>query len=315
MINNYIYNPLLKLNLQQVGGGGDDGANKITKFFSASETLTDNEIAQYQGELDPENNLQPGLFYKQLQGWTKQPDGTTTAYNSTEIIDVTDINDNTTAYPVLTIRNTNTQKKIYNFNNNVKVVMFSESLLNDDLQTFTIAGENLKVYPYPLVNNVWDFENMVQVVNNKLYYNDSLLIFQGSNGGTVGGRFMTDETHENLYLTDFQFIYKIDSELNLLLFEPVILSYVKSYSSSSQTAVQIRINNYKYQFSGAGFVPVPVQTVDEELNENSNNAVSNAAVTNFFNSFKNNVAGVRVMSEANYQALSTKETDVLYFTY
>ncbi len=315
-MTNYIYNPLLKINMQMMSdNGGGDSANKVSKFFSANDTLQDDEIAQYQGEPDTANNLQPGLFYKQLQGWTKQPDGTTTAYNSTEIIDITDFNDNTTSYPVLTILNTNTQKKIYNFNNNVKVVMFSESLLNDDLQTITLAGDNLKVYPYPLVNNVWNFENMVQVVNNNLYYNNSLLIYQGSNGGTIGGRYMTDETHENLYLTDFQFIYKIDSELNLLLFNPVILSYVKTHTSSTQTAEQITINNYKYAVGGAGFVPVSVQTVDEELNEDSTNAVSNSAVTSAFNAFKNGVNGVQVMSETAYQALTTKESNVIYFTY
>lgn len=43
--------------------------------------------------------------------------------------------------------------------------------------------------------------------------------------------------------------------------------------------------------------------------------VNNLMLQNALNSFKNNVSGVRVMTETAYQALSPKETDVLYFTY
>ena len=37
---------------------------KVTKFFSVSDTLQDNEIAEYQGETDSINNLINGYFYK-----------------------------------------------------------------------------------------------------------------------------------------------------------------------------------------------------------------------------------------------------------
>lgn len=37
---------------------------KVTKFFSANDTLENNEIAQYQGEDDAVNNLRNGFFYK-----------------------------------------------------------------------------------------------------------------------------------------------------------------------------------------------------------------------------------------------------------
>lgn len=62
----YKYNQLLKLNLQKVdnnGGGGDD-TPKVTKFFSATDTLEDGEIAEYQGTDDAVNRLTNGYFYK-----------------------------------------------------------------------------------------------------------------------------------------------------------------------------------------------------------------------------------------------------------
>lgn len=37
---------------------------KVTKFFSATDSLEDNEIAQYQGEDDAINNLKKGFFYQ-----------------------------------------------------------------------------------------------------------------------------------------------------------------------------------------------------------------------------------------------------------
>ena len=62
----YKYNQLLKLNLQKVdnnGGGGDD-TPKVTKFFSATDTLEDGEAAEYQGADDAANGLIYGYFYK-----------------------------------------------------------------------------------------------------------------------------------------------------------------------------------------------------------------------------------------------------------
>lgn len=295
MINNYIYNPLLKLNLQQVDGGGDDGANKITKFFSASETLTDNEIAQYQGEPDPANNLQPGLFYKKLQGWTKQTKGTQTTITSTYYLNVTDYQDNITTYYNLGHKNNlNCSYYIYHCSNNVDVFMFSESLLNTDLQTFQY-GSTYKVYPFARVNGVWDLSNPIEINNNKIYYNGTRLTINNSNGGTLGGTLLSDLNKENLFLYgDNGLLYSVDSDKNVKLLEPVIKSYVKTTTNTSITSIQITINDYTFVFAGNGFVAVTVQTVDSELNANSQNAVSNAAVLNALSLKK--ITGTKEMS-------------------
>lgn len=69
----YEYNPLLKNNLQKKADTASVEAeidelrqSKVTKFFSASDTLQNGEIAQYQGEDDPDNGLEKGGFYQFL---------------------------------------------------------------------------------------------------------------------------------------------------------------------------------------------------------------------------------------------------------
>lgn len=69
----YEYNQLLKLNLQKkadldpVEADIDDlKQKKVTKFFSASDSLQPNEIAQYQGDNDAINGLINGYFYKSV---------------------------------------------------------------------------------------------------------------------------------------------------------------------------------------------------------------------------------------------------------
>lgn len=59
-----VYNPLLKRNIQYLGGGSGDNSQKVTKFFFATDTLENGEIAQYQGVSDTDNNLINGFFYK-----------------------------------------------------------------------------------------------------------------------------------------------------------------------------------------------------------------------------------------------------------
>lgn len=295
-MTNYFYNPLLKINMQMMtDNGGGDSANKVSKFFSANDTLQDDEIAQYQGENDTQNNLQPGLFYKQLQGWTKQPKGTQTTIASTYYLNVTDYQDNVTKYYNLGHKNNyNCFYNTYHCSNNVDVFMFSESLLNTDLQKFQY-GDTYKVYPFARVNGVWDLTNQIEIVENKIYYNGTRLTINNGNGGTLGGTLLSDLNKENLFLYgENGLLYSVDSDKNVKLLEPVIKSYVKTTTNTSITSIQITINDYTFVFAGNGFVAVPVQTVDEELNENSPNAVANSVVTKAF-SFTT-VKGTKQMS-------------------
>ena len=71
MANDLIFNPLLKKGFQEAADTGSIEAEiedlrqkKITKFFSATDTLEDGEIAQYQGNDDSGNGLVNGYFYK-----------------------------------------------------------------------------------------------------------------------------------------------------------------------------------------------------------------------------------------------------------
>ena len=68
------YNPLLKRNLQEINDPFDPSEieseiadlqqKKVTKFFSATDTLEDGEVAEYQGTDDTVNGLVNGYFYK-----------------------------------------------------------------------------------------------------------------------------------------------------------------------------------------------------------------------------------------------------------
>lgn len=78
-----IYNPLLKKGFQETSDTGSIEAEiddlrqrKITKFFSASDNLQANEIAQYQGPDDDANGLKYGLFYVQSGTEITLPEGT-----------------------------------------------------------------------------------------------------------------------------------------------------------------------------------------------------------------------------------------------
>ena len=70
------YNPLLKIGLDNTGNGSSDNSKKVSKFYYATDTLEDGEIAQYQGKDDLTNNLTNGFFYKQTGSQQKLPAGT-----------------------------------------------------------------------------------------------------------------------------------------------------------------------------------------------------------------------------------------------
>ncbi len=78
-----IYNPLLKKSFQEVSDTGSIEAEiddlrqkKVTKFFSASDSIENDEIAQYQGEDDVAHGLNFGLFYVQSGTEITLPEGT-----------------------------------------------------------------------------------------------------------------------------------------------------------------------------------------------------------------------------------------------
>lgn len=73
MATETIYNPLIKKGFQELNDTSSEQAaiqelqqKKITKFFSASDSLQPNEIAQYQGDNDAINGLINGYFYKSV---------------------------------------------------------------------------------------------------------------------------------------------------------------------------------------------------------------------------------------------------------
>lgn len=75
--------PLIKKGFQEVADTDaieadidDLKQKKVTKFFSATDTLEDGEIAQYQGVDDSDNNLVNGFFYKSIYSPITIPSGT-----------------------------------------------------------------------------------------------------------------------------------------------------------------------------------------------------------------------------------------------
>ena len=70
------YNPLLKIGLDNTVNGSGDNSKKVSKFYYATDTLEDGEIAQYQGKDDLTNNLTNGFFYKQTGRQQELPAGT-----------------------------------------------------------------------------------------------------------------------------------------------------------------------------------------------------------------------------------------------
>ena len=78
-----IYNPLLKKGFQEINDTSEVEAEiddlrqkKVTKFFSASDNIENDEIAQYQGEDDVAHGLKFGLFYVQSGTEITLPEGT-----------------------------------------------------------------------------------------------------------------------------------------------------------------------------------------------------------------------------------------------
>lgn len=238
--------------------------NKVSKFHSASDSLIENEIAQYQGEDDSDNGLTRGYFYEQGQAWQKVPAGTTQTVTVNQYWEVTDINNNVTDYYDLGYNYLNNFFKILHTTDNTIYIYMFTGLLNNDLNTYQADGKTYYVYPFAKVNNTFDFDNALEVIENNFYYNGNLLsIAESAEGGFILGEKLLNLAKDTLYLSAFQsnapFMFEFDSSENLLLTSPLRNAYIKNQTTVSITAESVTYTDYTIQAGAAGFVPVSVQ--------------------------------------------------------
>ena len=141
--------------------------------------------------------------------------------------------------------------------------MFS-GLLNNDLNTYQADDKTYYVYPFAKVNNTFDFDNALEVIENNFYYNGNLLSIAGSaEGGFILGEKLLNLAKDTLYLSAYQsnapFMFEFDSSENLLLTSPLKNAYIKNETTVSITAESVTYTDYTIQAGAAGFVRVPVQ--------------------------------------------------------
>lgn len=242
--------------------------NKVSKFHSATDSLIENEIAQYQGEDDSDNGLTHGYFYEQGQAWQKVPAGTTQTVTVNQYWRVTDVNDNVTDYYDLGYNYLNNFFKILHTTDNTIYIYMFTGLLNNDLNTYQADGKTYYVYPFAKVNNTFDFDNALEVIENNFFYNGNLLSIAGSaEGGFILGEKLLNLAKDTLYLSAYQsnapFLFEFDSSENLLLTSPLKNAYIKNETTVSITAESVTYTDYTIQAGAAGFVPVQVQDLTQ----------------------------------------------------
>lgn len=243
--------------------------NKVSKFLSADDQLIDNEIAQYQGDDDADNNLKRGFFYTKGQGWQKVPGSTQQTFTVNQLWRVTDYQSvDTDFYDLGTIYLINNMYHIWHTTDNSIYIYGVTNLLNTDLNTFDYDNKTYYLYPFVKVNGVMDFDNEIEVINGNIYYQGNLLALSGSgSGGFVYGEKLCNLDKDTLYLSAFQsnapLLFEIDSNNNMLIATPLKNSFIQNETTVSVTTETVTITDYELQAGAAGFELVQVQDLTQ----------------------------------------------------
>jgi len=168
---------------------------KVTKFFSANDFLEDNEIAQYQGEDDSENNLTNGFFYKKNPPFTITQNSDSFAYNVNRKLKIYNFDGTFFEQYYLGEKNIGTSDYIIRglLDESIFIVCFNPALFVNPSLPATPDG-NMIFYPYLNVNGAWDYTNPVSVQGSNYYYKGNRINIVPVYAGLIGAEVGADMT-------------------------------------------------------------------------------------------------------------------------
>lgn len=243
----YEYNPLLRDGLQKKSpvspsdiqqlqeeiselqeSSEDLKQKKVTKFFSATDYLEDNEIAQFQGEDDAVNALTNGFFYKKNPAFSITPNSDTFAYNVNQKLKIYNFDGTFFEEYYLGQQNLSTSDySVIGLNDeSIFTVCFNPALFVNPSLPATPNG-NMIFYPYLNVNGVWDYTNPVSVSDGNYYYKGNRINLVKLRAGQIGASVGADMTSPysrylwvsilfSHYQTVFAFPYATNSNNQLI---------------------------------------------------------------------------------------------------
>lgn len=277
---------------------------KVTKFFSATDFLEDNEIAQFQGEDDAANDLKNGFFYKKNPAFTITPNADTFAYNVNRIMNIRNFDGTSFQQYYLGAVNIRTSdyKVIGTSDDTYHTVAFNPSLfVSNSLHATPDAA--MVFYPYLLVNGVWDYNNPVTVVAGNYVYKGNVINLTQRYAGLIGAGVGADMTSPyrrylwaNILLPDYQacfaFPYATNSSNELI--ELGVANGLGAFGFQSH-----------YTISSIASTTINVQGVD--ISANSPFSPDTAIVQNL-----GGVARILSLTQAQYDAITTKDVNTMY---
>lgn len=355
----YEYNPLLKLNLQKKSEVSpadierveseitevqtsvtDLQQKKVTKFFSVTDSLQDNEIAEYQGETDTVNNLINGYFYKKNPSFIITYDETQQHSLSVKDFAINDFNNQIALL----------QKYVNTRRINIDITKGNlEGETGDTTIIFEVSTDYFEVqnwcqkdsttYAAPFIITL-DANNNFSVKKANITYNSYIRYIDGVRFYPNGG---ANAIISSISFADNKFYFWIFHALNA---KPFCFPFLIA-SSDYQNAKLIAnadlpqlyigfqriedvssINYYDYiaTFNNTLFTRINTQPgtiVDSELSDTSTNPVQNAIITNALSTKITNAGksaqastdakSIYVITQSEYNALTRIVPDQLYF--
>lgn len=357
----YEYNPLLKYNFQkksevspsdierveseisQVQTSVTDlQQKKVTKFFSVFDTLQDNEIAEYQGENDAENNLINGYFYKKNPEVIVNIDES--QQHSLSVADFLVYDFSNTL--VLTQKYVGTKNITINFlsgnldgGNERKILLIEVSGDFFELNNWNTVPTAANTYlaPYYLTfndnNNIIAKSANITSENYKYYIDGQRFTFLQSGSG-ISSYISFDN---NLFYywgrsalgSTFFCIPLLFANSNYNTAKLIgTITPPKIYAKIEHNAIYSTLEYYDYtiNLNNTLFTRINTQpgtVVDSELSGTSTNPVQNAIITNALSTKITNAGksaqastdakSIYVITQSEYDALSIIVPDQLYF--
>lgn len=309
---------------------------KVTKFFSANDTLENNEIAEYQGENDTTNDLVKGYFYKKNPPYSVIYDTTEEKTLPFRELFIYDFEGQVVEIQKYIANRLINFKNLFGTVNNIPVNLLLVDTSFFDVQGFYKIDATTYAAPYIITldnNNIVAKKAVITYVNNN-YYVDGILFSYSSSGNT-----------ENSYITIHEglFYFWHASHLEGRRFCFPFLIQNSNYSTANLIGLaeiptlfqyfvleynQGNVNYYDYSvtLSNSLFTRIDTQpqtVIDSELSATSTNPVQNAVISNALatkitNAGKSAQAStdaksIYVITQAEYNALTTIVPDQLYF--
>lgn len=357
----YEYNPLLKLNFQKKSEVSpsdierveseisevqtsvtDLQQKKVTKFFSVSDSLQDNEIAEYQGETDTVNNLINGYFYKKNPSFLVTYDETQQHSLSVKDFAVNDFNNQIALL----------QKYVDNRRINIDITagyLEGETETENTTVIFEVSTDSFEVQNWCQKDSTTYAAPFVITLdaNNNIIIKKANITYDSYRRYIDGVRFYPNDGSNSIISSisfdDNKFFFWIFHALNAKPFCFPLLIASSDYQNAKLIAnadlppIYIgfqriedisSINYYDYiaTFNNTLFTRIDTQpgtVVDSELSDTSTNPVQNAVITNALSTKITNAGksaqastdakSIYVITQSEYDALTNIIPDQLYF--